>query len=112
MAVVIRLRRGGKKKMPIYRIVATDSKFPRDGRFLEIVGQYNPLPEKETINIEHERVVYWLSRGAQPSDTVRSLLAKHGLWEGLIKDKISTHVNNEVKVNAETDSAPVGKDKE
>lgn len=80
MAVSIRLRRGGKKKRPFYRIVAADSRSPRDGSFLEIIGHYNPIPENEELEVKIERFEYWLGVGAKPSDTVRSLLKRKGLW--------------------------------
>ena len=79
MAVKIRLRRTGRKKSPMYRIVVADSRSPRDGRFLEIVGQYAPRQGNEALNLDKERVGYWLDNGAQPSDTVRSLLRKAGV---------------------------------
>ncbi|MDF1553053.1 MAG: 30S ribosomal protein S16 [Deferrisomatales bacterium] len=78
MAVKIRLARHGAKKRPFYRIVAAQNEAPRDGRFLEVLGTYNPLTEPATIEIKADRVKDWLGRGAQPSDTVRSLLRKSG----------------------------------
>lgn len=78
--VKLRLRRMGRKKRPVYDIVASDSRTPRDGRFLEKVGQYNPLMENTPITIlKRDRVLYWLQTGAQPTDTVRSLLRKEGV---------------------------------
>ena len=73
MAVKLRLRRMGKKKQPIYKIVAADSRSPRDGKFLEAVGIYNPLTNPHTIDLKEERVNYWLDSGAQPTNTVKSL---------------------------------------
>lgn len=78
MAVKIRLARHGAKKRPFYRIVAAQNEAPRDGRFLEVLGTYNPLTEPATIEIKVDRVKDWLGRGAQPTDTVRSLLRKSG----------------------------------
>jgi small subunit ribosomal protein S16 len=78
MAVRIRLARHGAKKRPFYRIVVADSEAPRDGRFLETVGTYNPLRDPAEIAVEQERVQYWLDQGAIPSDTVKSLLKKEG----------------------------------
>ncbi|MCH6552566.1 MAG: 30S ribosomal protein S16 [Candidatus Acidiferrales bacterium] len=75
----IRLTRVGKKKQPVYRIVVTEKKRARDSRFVEIVGQYNPRQEPALINLKAERVQYWLSKGAQPSETVRSFLRKNKL---------------------------------
>lgn len=74
MAVKLRLTRVGSKKNPIYRIVAADSRSPRDGKFLEIVGRYNPQTEPSTIELDEERIRHWLSKGAQPSNTVQRLL--------------------------------------
>ena len=79
MAVKIRLRRVGRKKSPMYRIVVADSKSPRDGKFIEIVGQYQPRTGDKAINLKGDRVNYWLDNGAQPTDTVRSLLRKAGV---------------------------------
>lgn len=74
MAVKLRLTRVGSKKNPIYRIVAADSRSPRDGKFLEIVGRYNPQTDPSTIEFDAERIRHWLSKGAQPSNTVQRLL--------------------------------------
>ena len=74
MAVKLRLTRVGSKKNPIYRIVAADSRSPRDGKFLEIVGRYNPQTDPSTIEFDEERIRHWLSKGAQPSNTVQKLL--------------------------------------
>ena len=76
MAVRIRLARHGAKKKPFYRIVVADSESPRDGRYLEAVGTYNPLRDPAEITVKQERVQYWLEQGAIPTDTVRSLLKK------------------------------------
>lgn len=79
MAVKIRLARHGAKKRPYYRIVVADSESPRDGRFLENVGSYNPLQDPAEVTLKTDRVHYWLQQGATPTDTVRSLLKKEGL---------------------------------
>jgi small subunit ribosomal protein S16 len=79
VAVHIRLRRMGAKKRPFYRIVVADSRSPRDGRFIETVGTYNPLTNPAEISLKPDRVRLWLSRGALPSDTVRNILARQGL---------------------------------
>ncbi|MDR1648681.1 MAG: 30S ribosomal protein S16 [Synergistaceae bacterium] len=81
MAVRIRLSRFGKKKAPFYRLVVADSRSPRDGRFIELLGTYNPMTDPATVAIEEERALYWLSVGAQPSETARGLLKKQGIWE-------------------------------
>jgi small subunit ribosomal protein S16 len=74
LAVKLRLTRVGSKKNPIYRVVAADSRSPRDGKFIEIVGRYNPQTNPSTIDLDEDRVKDWLSKGAQPSETVRRLL--------------------------------------
>jgi small subunit ribosomal protein S16 len=74
------LRRAGKKKHPIYKIVAADMRSPRDGRFIEAVGQYDPNVNPIFLTVKEERVLYWLRNGAQPTDTVRSLLQRKGVW--------------------------------
>ena len=74
--VKIRLRRMGSKKNPFYRIVVADSRFPRDGRFIEEIGTYNPLTDPAEVKIDSERAQYWVKNGAQPTDTVRALLKK------------------------------------
>ncbi len=75
MAVHIRLRRTGARKRPAYRVVVADSRAPRDGRFIEIVGVYDPLTEPPTIKIDREKVDGWIKKGAQPSNTVKHLIA-------------------------------------
>ncbi|MEM5790120.1 MAG: 30S ribosomal protein S16 [Syntrophobacteraceae bacterium] len=77
MAVKIRLARGGRKKRPFYRIVVASSEAPRDGRFIERIGTYNPLPLATEVQIDKERLQYWLGQGAQPTDTVANLIKKH-----------------------------------
>ncbi len=79
MAVKLRLRRMGKKKQPIYKVVAADSRSPRDGKFLEAIGLYNPLTNPHTIDLKEDRILYWLNNGAQPTDTVKSLLRQKGI---------------------------------
>ncbi|MBW2539536.1 MAG: 30S ribosomal protein S16 [Deltaproteobacteria bacterium] len=80
MPVKIRLARHGAKKRPFYRIVVANSENPRDGRFLEIVGTYNPLPDPVKVSIKQERIKYWMDQGAIPTDTVKSLLKKEGFF--------------------------------
>ena len=75
--VVIRLRRAGSKKRPYFRIVVTDSRAARDSSFVEILGHYNPRSKPALVDIKQERVDYWISKGAQPSDTVRTLIKSH-----------------------------------
>jgi small subunit ribosomal protein S16 len=80
VAVKLRLMRMGKKKQPTYRVVAADVRSPRDGRFIEIVGIYNPRTDPSEIRIDNDKAVAWLSKGAQPTDTVRKLLEISGAW--------------------------------
>jgi small subunit ribosomal protein S16 len=79
LAVKLRLTRVGSKKNPVYRIVAADSRSPRDGKFLEIVGRYNPQTDPSTIELDEEKVRDWLAKGAQPSSTVQRLLKVKGV---------------------------------
>jgi small subunit ribosomal protein S16 len=81
VAVKLRLMRMGKKKQPTYRVVAADSRSPRDGRFIEIVGVYDPRREPSAIRIDNDKAVDWLRKGAQPTDSVRKLLEISGAWE-------------------------------
>lgn len=80
MAVKLRLTRRGKKKQPFYRIVAIDSRAKRDGKYIDKIGHYNPLTNPADVVIDEEKVFYWLKNGATPSDTVKNLLSKQGLW--------------------------------
>ena len=77
--VKIRLRRMGDKKSPFYRIVVADSRYPRDGRFIEEIGTYNPLTNPSTVNVDADAVKTWIAKGAQPTDTVKALLKKEGI---------------------------------
>lgn len=79
MAVRLRLRRLGRRNLPIFAIVAADARSPRDGRFIEDLGRYYPLHEPATVELKADRVIYWLERGAQPTETVRSILRREGL---------------------------------
>ena len=81
MAVKIRLRRMGAKKAPFYRIVVADSRYPRDGRFIEELGYYNPTTEPATVKLDAEAAMKWIGNGAQPTDTVRSILKNQGIIE-------------------------------
>jgi small subunit ribosomal protein S16 len=89
MAVKIRLRRVGRKKQPMYRIVVADSRSPRDGKFIEIVGQYAPRTGEQALNLKSERVNYWLDNGAQPTDTVRSLLRRAGVLKARHEQRVA-----------------------
>jgi small subunit ribosomal protein S16 len=81
MAVKMRLRREGKRKQPFYRVVVADGRSPRDGRFIEDIGYYQPLRDPSEIEIDRDRALYWLGVGVQPSDAVRQLLRVTGIWE-------------------------------
>ena len=89
MSVKIRLKRMGSKKRPFYRIVVADSRSPRDGRFNETVGTYNPLTDPETVTLKEEKVMNWLNNGAQPSDTVRNILSRNGVMKKFHEAKFS-----------------------
>jgi small subunit ribosomal protein S16 len=117
LAVKLRLRRMGKKKQPIYKVVAADARSPRDGKFIEAVGLYNPLTDPHTIDIKEDRVLYWLNVGAQPTDTVKSLLQQKGIIlkheltkKKLPEDKIQEEMENWAKLK-EAKSARSGKKK-
>ncbi|GAB4130416.1 MAG: hypothetical protein Fur0015_04300 [Ignavibacteriales bacterium] len=111
MAVKLRLKRMGKKKQPIYKVVAADSRSPRDGKFIEAIGMYNPLTNPATIDLNEDRAMYWLGVGAQPTETVKSLLSKKGFLlkrelkkQGLSEDEITKKISewnvaNEAKLS-------------
>lgn len=80
MSVKIRLARGGAKKKPFYQVVVADERFPRDGRFIEKLGQYDPKQDPPLVTLKEDRTLAWLQQGAQPTDTVRQLLRKQGIW--------------------------------
>ena len=79
MAVKLRLKRMGSKQKPFYRIVAADARSPRDGRFIETVGTYNPIKGSDVVTVDEEKALKWLNNGAQPTDTVRNILSKAGI---------------------------------
>ncbi len=87
MAVRLRLARGGRHKRPFYRVVAADARMPRDGRFLEVLGTFDPLKNPAMPELKQERVLEWLKKGAQPSVTVRTLLRRSGLWKQFTESK-------------------------
>lgn len=91
MAVKLRLRRMGKKRQPIYKVVAADERSPRDGKFIEAIGLYNPITNPATVEIKEDRALYWLGVGAQPTTTVKTLLSKKGILykKELIKSGLS-----------------------
>lgn len=112
MPVKLRLKRMGKKKQPIYKVVAADARSPRDGKFLEAIGSYNPMSEPHTVDIKEERALYWLKVGAQPTDTVRSLLRQLGITlkydlqkRGLSAEQIEAEVSSWQKIKEASKSS-------
>jgi small subunit ribosomal protein S16 len=93
MAVSIRLRRAGRKKAPMYRIVVADSRMPRDGKFIEVIGQYAPRTGEKAVTLNADRANYWLDNGAQPSDTVRSLLRKAGVLKARHEQRLAAKLS-------------------
>ena len=91
MAVHLRLTRMGRHKRPFYRVVAADSHMRRDGRFLEIIGTYDPLKEDNKASFKEDRVLDWLQKGAQPTDSVRALLRRTGVYQALAEAKKQNH---------------------
>src|SRR6184192_3768913 len=108
MAVRIRLRRTGRKKAPMFRIVVTDSRSPRDGKLIEIVGQYAPRQGENALNLRSERVNYWLDNGAQPSDTVRSLLRRAGILKARHEQRLGRSLQARAVPIAEKDENSEG----
>ena len=90
--VKIRLNRMGAKRQPFYRIVVADSRSPRDGRFIEIVGNYDPTKNPAIVNVDEEKVIGWIKNGAQPTDTVHSLLSKKGIMKKIHEERKATKV--------------------
>ena len=107
MAVRLRLKRTGKKKQPSYRVVAVDSRKPRDGRVLEVIGTYDPRQEPSAISIVNERAVHWLSHGAQPSDTVSKLLTISGAWDEFRSKGSSEPADGSAETSVSAPSEPV-----
>ncbi len=101
MATRIRLRRTGRRHQPTYRIVVTDKAAPRDGRFIETIGHYNPRTEPVTIEVNAEKARDWLSRGATPSDTVRSLLKKAGVFAAAAATSVEAPAEAEAEAKDE-----------
>src|SRR3569623_658412 len=93
MSVKIRLRRAGRKKQPMFRIVVADSRSPRDGKFIEIIGQYAPRTGEQALNLKTERVNYWLDNGAQPTDTVRTQLRRAGVLKARHEERLGRKLN-------------------
>ena len=109
MAVRIRLRRTGRKRAPMFRIVVADSRSPRDGRFIEIIGQYAPRQGENALNLQTDRVTHWLDHGAQPSDTVRSLLRRAGILKARHEQRVGNRLQGRaVPVSERTEDAEGG----
>ena len=102
MAVKMRLKRMGAKKRPFYRIVVADSRFPRDGRFIEEVGYYNPIENPAVVKVDKEIALKWLNNGAMPTDTVRDILSKEGILKEFHESKMSKKTKSEKKEVKET----------
>jgi small subunit ribosomal protein S16 len=118
LAVKLRLRRMGKKKQPIYKVVAADARSPRDGKFLESVGLYNPLTKPHVIDLKEDRVLYWLNNGAQPTDTVKSLLRQKGITlkrdlekKGFSEERIKEELANWEKLKEVSSKKSIDKKK-
>ena len=119
MGTRIRLRRMGSKKRPFFRVVVADQRSPRDGRFIENIGKYHPLADPSVIDIDQERALHWLRVGAQPSNQVRILMQKIGIWEEFAKERPSAaaattkdrtpkeRVSKKAKQKAESDASEV-----
>lgn len=107
MAVKLRLKRMGKKRQPIYKIVAADSRSPRDGKFLEAIGLYNPLTDPASVDLNEERALYWLGVGAQPTDTVKNILSSEGI---LLKKELEKRKLSSDQVDAKVDEWRKAKD--
>lgn len=108
MAVTIRMRRMGAKKRPFYRLVATDSRMPRDGRFIEILGYYHPIEKPAKVSLEEDRIYYWLENGAEPSNTVSSIFREVGLldkWNRRKKGEDVTEITLKTEITERTKKA-------
>jgi small subunit ribosomal protein S16 len=103
----IRLRRVGAKKQPSYRVVVADSRSPRDGRLVEVIGFYNPRTDPPTVNIEEERALYWLSRGAQPTEAVAGFLKSRGTLDRLARLKQGEDLEDLLQEAAEAKEVPL-----
>lgn len=111
MTVKIKLQRRGRTKKPVYRIVIQDSKAARDGKIIDIIGQYNPLTEPMVLDLVEEKVKKWLGNGAQPTETVERLLISKGYLEAKKQNKKAVPVKEEVKAEVVAEEAPVAKKK-
>ena len=108
MAVRIRLRRTGRKRAPMFRIVVADSRSPRDGKFIEIIGQYAPRQGENALNLQNDRVNFWLDNGALPTDTVRSLLRRAGILKARHEQRLGRSLSARAVHVSESESAEGG----
>ena len=111
MAVRLRLRRMGSRKRPFYRLVAADSRFQRDGRFLEILGHYDPIGKPFTFKVDREKVLDWLGKGAQMSETAESLLRKEGIVQAFNLSKTSSKTSPESEAKTQDETSEGGGEK-
>ena len=103
--LTIRMRRMGAKRRPYYRVVVTEARSPRDGRSVEVLGHYDPATQPERLELNRERLAHWLSRGAQPSDTVRTLLGRHPVADTAVDTPTETAPPPDAPAAAETEPA-------
>lgn len=110
MAVRIRMKRMGSKKRPFYRVVVADGRAPRDGRFIEEIGYYNPIDNEKLVSIDHERALYWMGNGAKPSETVEKLFRRVGVMEAFEAQRqekaAAREEKKEVTENVEIEDQP------
>jgi small subunit ribosomal protein S16 len=109
MSVKLRLTRLGKKKQPMYRVVATDSHTKRDGEYIELIGTYNPLTKPATVKLDEKVALKWLSEGAIPSDTVKNLFRDAGIMKKFAESKVKSSSKKEKKETTKEEAKPVAK---
>jgi len=102
LAVSIRFRRGGRRNRAFYRIVVADSRSPRDGKFIENIGYYDPLPDPEVVEIKKDRMIYWLEKGAQPTSNLKSILKRNKIWQELQLQLKKSEVKSNQEESVET----------
>jgi len=85
LALSIRFRRGGRRNRAFFRLVVADSRFPRDGRFIERLGYYDPIPDPEVVEVKVDKLLYWLRKGAKPTKSVKSILSRKGIWSDIVR---------------------------
>ena len=110
MAVKIRLKRMGAKKRPFYRIVVADSRFPRDGRFIEEIGYYNPIENPTVVKVDKALALKWLNTGATPTDTVRDILSRQGILKEFHESRMTKKTKTEKKEKAKVEKKEVKKE--